>query len=123
MTIRTASLAASIALAVATSALADTVDVGGIQYKSAVVSYADLDVAKIAGAAALLYRIKAAAHEVCGPRPYILDLSGQRSYGDCVSTAIRNAVDAMHSPMLSSVYKGAPLSVIAQNAAPADPAR
>ena len=67
------------------------------------VKYADLDVSRPAGAAALYFRISIAADDVCRDREHG-DLSSKLNFNRCVHQAIANAVAEVDQPALYSVY-------------------
>jgi UrcA family protein len=71
---------------------------------SVTVGYSDLDLSTAAGAHTLYHRIKGAARDVCGSEGRsVLEVSLWRS---CVQGAIANAVGAVDSPLVTSVYSG-----------------
>ena len=73
---------------------------GALQVK---VTYADLDVSKPAGAAALYSRISSAAGDVCRDRDHG-SLSSKLNFNRCVHQAIADAVTDVSQPALYSVY-------------------
>ncbi|MEI9887189.1 MAG: UrcA family protein [Rhizomicrobium sp.] len=76
----------------------------------AAISYADLDISRTPGAQALLERIKATAQKLCRPA---LDANNGSAlpYRTCLRTAVENAVLAVDSPLLHSLYGGEPVTV------------
>lgn len=71
---------------------------------SRTVSYADLDLARPAGAEIFLRRLEAAASSVCGGKPSSLDLSGSIAHRACVRTTIDKAVDELDAPMVTAIH-------------------
>ena len=69
---------------------------------SKIVSYADLDISKPAGAKVLYGRIKMAARHVCALNGYN-DLSSMQSVNKCTDLAIDKAVKDVGSPALSAL--------------------
>lgn len=68
-----------------------------------VVSFADLDLTRIQGVAALYTRINAAAHQVCAS----LDersLERAQLFASCVAGALSAAVAEVDQPLLTSYY-------------------
>jgi UrcA family protein len=69
---------------------------------SAKVSYADLDIRRIADARTLVARIKAAAIQVCAAEKG--DLPTNRTYRTCIRTAVSNAVRDVSDPAVYAAY-------------------
>ncbi len=67
------------------------------------VQFADLDLSKEEGAAALFLRIRRAARTVC-ERHNSRELARQRRYIDCIDFAISNAVARVDEPMLTEYF-------------------
>ena len=67
------------------------------------VRYSDLNLSTEQGSLALYGRIVAAAHQVCTAEG-IRDLRAVAAVKDCREQAIAQAVHAVNSPMLASVY-------------------
>jgi UrcA family protein len=68
------------------------------------INYADLDVARMEGAATLYARIHSAAERVCAP----LDgrrLDENRRFRLCVGDAVAKAVSDVHQPRLDEYYQ------------------
>jgi UrcA family protein len=72
--------------------------------RSVTVQYRDLDVNTPAGATALYGRIRGAARFVCGEEGRSLD--EKRQWQDCFDAALSQAVDSVHSPLLSTLGTG-----------------
>jgi UrcA family protein len=71
---------------------------------SVTVGYSDLDLSTAAGAHTLYHRIKGAARDVCGSEGRsVLEVNLWRR---CVQSAIADAVGAVDSPLVTSVYTG-----------------
>jgi UrcA family protein len=80
---------------------AQVVHADGLQIK---INFADLDLARKEGAAALYARIYAAAQRVCAP----LDgrrLDENQRFRSCVGDAIAHAVADVHQPALTEYYQ------------------
>jgi UrcA family protein len=67
------------------------------------VRYADLNLSTIAGATTLYHRIQGAARLVCGDAGRTLD--DQRDWKICYHGAVSEAVSAVDSALLDSVYR------------------
>jgi UrcA family protein len=67
-----------------------------------VVNFADLDLSRNAGVAALYLRIKSAAREVCEP---VDNWSSRMLNSDCRHEAIARAIADVNSPALTSYYR------------------
>jgi UrcA family protein len=73
--------------------------------RSVTVSYGDLNLASAQGTDALYARIVSAAREVCGAGEVdIRNLHALASERTCESSAIAQAVHAVHSPALAALY-------------------
>jgi UrcA family protein len=70
---------------------------------SRTVTYADLDISQMAGAQVLYRRIEMAALHVC-PLADLRNLSARPAHDRCVKQAIDNAVNGVHSAILSSLH-------------------
>jgi UrcA family protein len=78
--------------------------IGDSNTVSTVVHYADLNLANPADAQVMLTRIKAAARNVCEPRPTtILEYDEWRS---CVAQATKGGVSRLSAPMVTAAYTG-----------------
>ena len=75
----------------------------GAEARSQTVKFADLDLSKSQGVKTLLTRIRAAAGEVCSPRPEALDVSGKSDYSNCIGRAVAGAVETVNSPLLTAM--------------------
>ncbi len=71
--------------------------------RAKVVSFADLDLSKEAGARTLLRRIRSAARDVCGPEGREL---AERGFHTCFRRAISGAVMELDNPVVVAVYEG-----------------
>jgi UrcA family protein len=72
--------------------------------RTAVVKYADLNLAKTAGARALYSRIEGAAARLCGP-VNVGAVGAWRDYHTCIRDAVGDAVSRVNSPMLSDLHR------------------
>lgn len=109
----TASIAA-LALTFSTAAFAqDTTQITvtakryepGVQVRTEVVKYGDLNIKKLSGAHTLLVRLKTAANEVCSPAPSnLLNISTVTDYNRCWTHALGNAVAKVGNPLLTDWY-------------------
>jgi UrcA family protein len=97
------SLAVAGATLLAAAAPAQTPDVRELH--AVKVKYGDLNLASTAGATKLYYRIQGAARFVCGEEGRGLD--EQRVWNECFHTSVTEAVIAVHSPLLSTLDRGA----------------
>lgn len=89
------------ALALSFAAMCQAGDTAGANQST--VKYADLNVSRPAGAAALYSRIKAAAHGVCWTLDG-RDLQSKTDFNRCVYQAIADAVAKVDQPALYSIY-------------------
>ncbi|HEY2590396.1 MAG TPA: UrcA family protein [Steroidobacteraceae bacterium] len=76
-----------------------------IEFPSQTVHFADLDIARGTGSAALYQRLDLAARDVCRGLSQDRDrnLRQVRPYHDCVRTAIREAVANVNAPALTAI--------------------
>lgn len=103
----TATMAAGMALAEAQAAnLAQPVT-------EVTVRYDELDLARPAGAEAMLKRLKQAAERACGGRPDNRLLSDQRMFHQCVETALDDAVIELDAPLVTALHAGESLPQLA----------
>jgi UrcA family protein len=79
----------------------------GFERTSVQVGYGDLDLNSTAGAAAMIGRIEAAAHQACGDPSRERNWRMRRAVRDCVTTATSNAVEAANSRTLTA-YAASP---------------
>ena len=80
--------------------------------RTQIVSFADLDTTRVAGAQALYHRIQQAARDVCegnDARAYL-----KESYKHCTSAAISRAVADVGSPLLTEYHQVATHAQILQ---------
>ena len=80
--------------------------------RTQIVSFADLDTTRVAGAQALYHRIQHAARDVCDgndARSYY-----KESYKHCTSVAISRAVADVGSPLLTEYHQAATHAQILQ---------
>ena len=68
------------------------------------VNYSDLNMGTVAGATTLYTRIRGAARFACGEQGRRWEEI--RQWNDCYREAIADAVAAVNSPLLTSVYHG-----------------
>jgi UrcA family protein len=71
--------------------------------RSVTVNYEDVNLTTLAGATRLYQRISDAARQVCGEPGY--GLQARRLWQDCYRAAVADAVAAVNSPMLTTVYR------------------
>jgi UrcA family protein len=71
--------------------------------RSVTVNYEDVNLTTLAGAMRLYQRISGAAREVCGEPGY--GLEARRLWQECYRAAIADAVAAVNSPVLTTVYR------------------
>jgi UrcA family protein len=89
---------------------------GGDDTVSVRIRLADLDLTGQAGAAAAFSRIKAAASEICGPAPAIVELDRVMQHRSCVQGIVGRAVSDLDAPMVTALASGVGQpSVIASN--------
>jgi UrcA family protein len=74
------------------------------ELRSVTVSYADLDLSKQAGVAALYRRIEAAANRVCGSKP-AHDVKQIYAQVNCVHNAVANAVADVDVRQLAALHE------------------
>jgi UrcA family protein len=74
------------------------------EIRSVTVSYADLDLSKQTGVAALYGRIEAAANRVCGSKP-ALDIRTFFAQRNCVQIAVANAVAEVDVRQLATLHE------------------
>ena len=96
-----AGIAAAVALC--SCLIANGASAGQPQRVSVTVSFADLDLSKPAGAQTLYKRIRAAARRVCGPVD--AHIAVRRSSGECLGTAIADAVAQVDRPSLTALHE------------------
>src|SRR5215469_12722688 len=77
----------------------------GAETHSETVKFADLDLSKSEGLKTLLSRIRAAAGEVCAPKPEPNDTNGNTAYKKCVGDAVNQAVAKVGNPGLTALAK------------------
>jgi UrcA family protein len=70
-----------------------------------IVSYADLDLSRTAGAEVLLRRVEGASESVCGGTPSIRDLAMTAAFRRCVRENIDEAVATIDAPLLTSIHE------------------
>jgi UrcA family protein len=100
-------LAGSIAFvtAVALSGSALAQDRQDTSPRTMTVHYSDLNISTTAGARALYQRIRGAAGLVCGAHTDRLGVYAWRDWDSCVHTAVNDAVEKVHSPLLHAVQR------------------
>ena len=92
-----------IALAAVLATSAQAGQSSGIEKRTVVVRYGDLDLSKQAGIDTLYQRIRAAAHSACGT-PDIRNRNEFRSFQSCYDEALDNAVAATGSMSLAATH-------------------
>ncbi len=70
-----------------------------------VVSYADLDISRRAGAEALVVRLRQAAKQVCGEAPNISDLRSDVRYRACLKASMTRAIASVAQPVVTQAYE------------------
>jgi UrcA family protein len=76
----------------------------GESVETRVVSYADLDLSTTAGLATMYARIEAAAMDVCGDEPSLIELVRQEAYEQCVDSTVAAAVGGARSAALAALH-------------------
>jgi UrcA family protein len=77
----------------------------GVEVKSKVVNYRDLNIKTPEGVQTLLGRIRQASEEVCSPVPdSIRNIGDFSNYEGCKTDAMHGALAQVKSPALSAVY-------------------
>lgn len=80
------------------------------------VHYGDLDLAKPAGAEAMLNRLERAAERACGGEPDLRALYAQRLFNRCVDDALNQAVARLDAPLVTSLHADRGGQRLARNA-------
>ncbi len=75
--------------------------------RTAVVSYADLNLSAASGTQALYRRIQLAAHAVCRAADFDFDLEGRRSQRECARNAVAGAVERIDNASLTDLHRSA----------------
>jgi UrcA family protein len=70
----------------------------------------DLNMNTEAGAKAMLKRITAAAHVVCGPQPSGVELRRGQLYAACVKGTVDRSVASLNNPILARLNGSGPTS-------------
>jgi len=73
--------------------------------RSATVHYNDLDLSTTAGAMTLYQRIRGAALTVCEEPSHEGGIDAWRKWNGCFHSAINDAVEKVHSPLLNALYR------------------
>lgn len=73
--------------------------------RTATVHYNDLDLSTTAGAVTLYKRIQGAARMVCEEHGYEVGVDAWREWSGCFHTAVNDAVEKVHSPLLNALYR------------------
>jgi len=97
-----AALAAPLAITAAPAAAQRTVDV-----RQTVLKSSDLDLARPAGARAMLSRIRQAAETVCGKATLTRELGERADYNTCIATTMSATVRKVDAPLVTALF-GAP---------------
>ena len=95
------------------AALAFSGAVLGQDLRTMTVHYADLNISTASGATTLYHRILGAARSVCGEEGSELDLEARHTWDDCFRSAVNDAVEKVHSPLLTAVHHKSTPSVSA----------
>jgi UrcA family protein len=75
----------------------------GTSARTMKVRYSDLNISTTAGATTLYRRIVGAAQQVCGEEGYEIGIDAERAWHDCFDSAVNDAVEKVHSPLLKAV--------------------
>lgn len=70
------------------------------------VAYSDLDLARSAGADAMIARLRQAAWQVCGPTPSPRELRKMARYRACSRAALEAAVTGVNAPLVTVRFYG-----------------
>ena len=73
--------------------------------RTATVRYNDLDLSTTAGAMTLYQRIRGAARMVCEDHEYEVGVDAWREWNGCFHSAVNDAVEKVHSPLLNALYR------------------
>ncbi|MDP3736208.1 MAG: UrcA family protein [Hyphomonadaceae bacterium] len=73
---------------------------------SVAVSYADLDLSSLAGADAMLGRMRLAIRKICGDTPHPSQLSAGSRHRECVRSAMTRAVETLDHPVVTAAHSG-----------------
>ncbi|MFN0025347.1 MAG: UrcA family protein [Parvularculaceae bacterium] len=105
-----------LAVLAATAALAATANAGSIVQEK-LVTYAELDLSRPAGAKLLVMRLQRAAEAVCGADADERGLWRKQAREACVKDAVERALADLDEPMVETVYRnGDAVREIASNA-------
>lgn len=70
------------------------------------VPYGDLNLSNPMGAKVMLNRIKFAATTVCGSHTDLREVREHMVFKACVRDAMEGAIDELHAPLVTSLYRG-----------------
>jgi UrcA family protein len=73
--------------------------------RTATVHYSDLDLSTTTGAMTLYHRIQGAARMVCEEPGYEVGVDAWREWKGCFHSAVYDAVEKVHSPLLNALYR------------------
>jgi UrcA family protein len=76
----------------------------GEPVETRVVSYADLNLSTKAGLEAMYARLEAAAKDVCGEEPMLIELTRHKAYESCVDSTLAAAVSGVRSASLAALH-------------------
>ena len=76
----------------------------GEPVETRVVSYADLNLTTKAGLEAMYARLEAAAKDVCGEAPMLIELARYKHYERCVDSTLASAVSSVRSASLAALH-------------------
>lgn len=96
-------ITAGLRFVVFAAALATAISAQAAAYQ-VVVHYADLGISSVAGARALLGRLKSAARQVCCSTPDIADLRSLGAYKAFLRGSLEQAIATIDEPAVSSLY-------------------
>jgi UrcA family protein len=72
--------------------------------ESRVVSYSDLNLSTKAGLETMYARLEAAARDVCGAEPMLLELTRHKAYERCVDSTLAAAIGGARSASLAALH-------------------
>lgn len=76
----------------------------GVEVRTKIVNFGDLDATKQEGAHALLVRIRAAAKDVCAPDPGMKDQKLLADYNNCRTHAVDSAVARLNNALVTAEH-------------------
>lgn len=76
----------------------------GEPVETRVVSFADLNLSTKAGLETMYARLEAAARDVCGEEPMLIELTRHKAYERCVDSTLAAAVGGARSASLAALH-------------------